>query len=86
MKNAIEKARGTAPDTYVTVIKGCKSVNTESLRGQRVSVSVTFTDDGHGGTLGVLDPSTKKRVVLPFVQVERLVSRARPGRTGGVPE
>ena len=79
MKEKIKKAPGATSNSYVTEVKGF-SVITQSGKWQAVNAAVFFTSDEAGENLDIVDPTTKKQIVLPFGPIERLIEFVRNKR------
>ena len=76
----INKATGTTTNTYEAEIKGMSACPAK-MKFQHVNASVMFTSDSKGETLSILDPTTKKQIILPFGKVEELAGYVRDART-----
>ena len=79
----IRKSQGASKNTYETELKGL-SACPEKMKFQHANMLAMFTSDGKGETLSILDPTTKKQIVVPFEQIAELVGYARSIRNGEV--
>jgi hypothetical protein len=79
MNRKITKAPGAKFNSFTIDIKGL-SMFPETQKGQLIEAVVTFTSDDAGETLSMVDPTTKKQIVVPFGSIEQLVAHTRNNR------
>jgi hypothetical protein len=79
MKEKIKKAPGVQTNSYVAEIKSL-SVFPQTQKRQAVNAKVLFISENNGESLHILDPSTKKQIILPFGPVEALIEHTRNKR------
>ena len=82
MNGGIVKAFGAKTNTWQMYIKGMSS-NPDTLKWQHINASIMFTSDKGGETLSIYDPTTRKQAVIPFQDVERLITFVRDKKEGG---
>ena len=78
----ISKAKGATTNTYEAEMKGLSACPIK-MKFQHVNVNVMFSSDSEGETLSILDPTTKKQIILPFGEIERLAGYVRNARAQG---